>query len=271
MPSKRSWPTAAHEDVTLVALSQAARSTQGPGQPRNAHRLPHRAQTRAILAALTGADRQIPPEPDAAHLALRHRGARVSEITGLTLQDLPSPSPGTSPSPARANKTRVVPLTGKTIGHLRVYLAEFHPDAAAPARNPAAVLQPPRRAAHPAVSEHGLSGAQPDRSICAPDCPTIPGNIHCHLLRKTKAMDLYQQGIPLPIIMRLLGHENASTTAAFYAFATMDMMRQAINTATPAINDPVTESAHRRKSASPLQSPISHRSLSRETSAASHT
>jgi len=163
-------------------------------------------------------------------IILYDTGARVQELADLNLKSLHLDV--TNPFITligKGRKSRNVPLLKKTVQHLEVYLKEFHTNEE---ENPlfySLLDGKPHMLSTDSISLVLKTAAGKARESCG----EIPKGVHCHLIRKTKAMDLYKNGVPLPFIMQLLGHESMSTTSGFYAFATLEMMSEAMNKATP--------------------------------------
>ena len=163
-------------------------------------------------------------------IMLYDTGARVQELADLNISSLHLKE--TNPFVTligKGRKSRNVPLLNKTVQHLQLYLREFHPNME---ENPlfySLLDGKPHRLSTDSISLVLKSAADKARETCE----VIPDRVHCHMIRKTKAMDLYKNGVPLPFIMQLLGHESMSTTSGFYAFATLEMMSDAMNKAAP--------------------------------------
>ena len=59
----------------------------------------------------------------------------------------------------------------------------------------------------------------------------VPAKLHPHMIRHSRAMHLYRNGMPLSVLSEFLGHENPETTL-IYAYADTEMKREAILKAT---------------------------------------
>lgn len=165
-------------------------------------------------------------------IMLYDTGARVQELADLNISSLHlrEQNPFVTLI-GKGRKSRNVPLLNKTVQHLQIYLKEFHPEMN---ENPlfySLLDGKPHRLSTDSISLVLKSAADKARE----KCEAVPERVHCHMIRKTKAMDLYKNGVPLPFIMQLLGHESMSTTSGFYAFATLEMMSDAMNKAAPSL------------------------------------
>jgi site-specific recombinase XerD len=227
---------AAAEELTLGAVFEDAACVKPPKiVKRPVEYLPN-AATAAILSAFDGRDTKS-RRNRAMLVFLYDSAARVSELTGAKVGDLDL---GQSPSVVlrgKGGKVRTMPLMAKTVDHLRVYLDEFHPAGVRGGPLFYSLKNGQPGALSVDTVQAVLKRAAALARLC---CPDVPDRIWCHLIRKTRAMDLYQEKVPLPLIMQMLGHESMATTSSFYAFATQDMMAEAIAAATPpSLDEPV--------------------------------
>ncbi len=165
-------------------------------------------------------------------ILLYDSGARVQEISDLNRSSLHLEASNPYITlVGKGRKMRNVPIMEKTKRHLVIYLKEFHPSGTELPLFYSMLDGKPHRLSTDSISLILKSAA----GVARKTCNQVPERVYCHLFRKTKAMDLYKNDVPLPFIMQFLGHESMSTTSGFYAFATLEMMSEAMKKAAPKV------------------------------------
>ena len=155
--------------------------------------------------------------------------ARISELLEMTMDQLhlDAEVPYLTIL-GKGRKYRNSPLMDKTIQHLKRYIKEFHPIFG---------LDHPLFYTRTHGCQHALSSDTVETMLksyckaCMRIGVSMPNHPHCHMIRKTRAMDLYKGGMPLSHIQQLLGHESMSTTSGFYAFATLETLAESMKKA----------------------------------------
>ncbi len=133
----------------------------------------------------------------------------------------------------KGEKERIVSITDKTVDHIRAYLKLYHPE-----NNPD----------HPLIyteikgSKGKMSVGNVERIIkkyveeLRPSHPDLPKTVYPHMFRRTRSTNLYQDGVELELISRILGHSSTETTR-IYAVPSMEMMRKAMESGALAVNE----------------------------------
>jgi site-specific recombinase XerD len=179
-------------------------------------------QTRLLLALPDRSTRQ--GRRDATLLAtLYDTAARVQELADLTVRDIRLQGPAIVALTGKGRKTRHVPIDPNTTALLAAYLAERQLDRPGRDQHPVFFNQH-----HAKLSRGGIAWILHKYQAQAADPTLADAQLHPHVLRHSRAMHLYDAGVPLPYIRDILGHVDLSTTE-IYARASTEAKRKALD------------------------------------------
>ena len=151
---------------------------------------------------------------------------RLDELLNLTLKDLSlqNDNPYIRIS-GKGNKERIVAITPKTSEHLKQYLLVYHNNQ----------LNFNKYVFYTRIKSitDKMSPGNVERFIkqyakaARENCLQIPLKVYPHMFRRTRATNLYQNGVELELVSRILGHSSTETTKV-YAKPSLEMLRKAI-------------------------------------------
>jgi site-specific recombinase XerD len=151
---------------------------------------------------------------------------RLDELLNLKVQDAML----TRESPyirvyGKGSKERLVAITDLTAAHLLEYLNVFHEETAG---GQSLLFYTKMKGRIGKMSEGNVERFFKQYAKQASmECDDIPEKVHPHMFRRSRATQLYQGGVELALISRILGHSSIETTK-IYAVPSMDMLREAM-------------------------------------------
>jgi len=221
--------------AAMMDITVAANLTELEGIPlkKTAAKVIDYMSEEAISAMLNLVDTTTP-------LGLRDRcimmlmydsAARIQELVDVKLADFRWGKKPTVTLHGKGSKDRSVPISEKTAEHIRLYISHFHAETKSDPVAPLfySVIHGYRnhlslRCVRELIRKHGKSARA--------KCVEVPENVHPHMFgRHSRAMHLYQHGMPLELIAQWLGHANLKTVLV-YARADTEHKRKAIEKAT---------------------------------------
>ena len=152
-------------------------------------------------------------------------GLRLSELTGLTREDIHLGAGAYVHVLGKGRKERCTPLTKQTADVLQAWLKE-------PALGQGQFLFPNRRGGR--LSNDGVQYLLAKHAATASEvCPSLRSKrVSPHVLRHAAAMELLQAGVDTTVIALWLGHESVETTH-IYLEADLAMKQKVLAKTTP--------------------------------------
>jgi integrase/recombinase XerD len=214
-----------------LADTDPAREVPPPPPPRRLPKAITLAEVERLLAAAGPGPDEVSEDPrllrDRALLEFLYgTGARISEATGLDVDELQLDADPVVRLVGKGSKHRVVPVGSYAVRALEAYLVRARPALAAASRRASASPAVFLNARGGRLTRQGAWGvlhAAAGRAGLTPE--TSKTDVSPHTLRHSFATHMLDGGADIRVVQELLGHASVTTTQV-YTLITVDRLRE---------------------------------------------